>query len=542
MLGAPVRWGWRTRVTVGLSGSAARGGRTAVRMGSQPDFDEVQGNVTPGFRKDFQELLFVRFPTAETGKAWARALRREIASAREVATYNQLYRLIRARSRDEYGQPTWANRRFIQSTWVNVAFSWAGLEVLRHTEEQATIPDEFKYGMFRRAEQVLNDTRSEIDAWELVDSDEVQSERPEPRLGAHALLIVGADTAEALQAEVNEQLERISDLGVKPHQQYHGETLGTGRDHFGFRDGISQPDPDNPLSGWDWQSSEQIVAPGEFILGAENQSGRQPSEPEWMRNGSYLAFRRLRMWEDKLHATVQSAVDELRRKGVMDVDGPALKAKLLGRWPSGAVISPPGGPWATADPVPPDGEAEPWMTQLSRRDFERDPYGDGCPVFSHVRKSNPRHIEPDPGSPNAHIDKHRLIRRGVPFGRNGEKGLLFLGYQANLREQFEQLQSLWFWSPQSSETLRRVETEAQSNGAVAAARLTGLYDAPGSDPVAGTAGKDRQRSVFYHRPGKKPGAPDDDRTDFVELTLQQFVTVTGGGYFFAPAISELDRF
>jgi len=100
--------------------------------------DQVQGNVTPGFRKDFQAFLFFQFrketfagepeSAAATSdvRAWLTKVVPTIASAEEVATYNQLYRLVKRRMAGT-DAPDDTVRRFARSTWVNVAFTSRGL-------------------------------------------------------------------------------------------------------------------------------------------------------------------------------------------------------------------------------------------------------------------------------------------------------------------------------------------------------------------------------------------------------------------------------
>src|SRR3954465_2412252 len=96
--------------------------------------DQVQGNITPGFRKDFQAFLFFQFKKetfygepesdAATGavRAWLTKMLPTIASAEEVATYNRLYRLVKRRVAGIDGADG-AVRRFARSTWVNIAFT-----------------------------------------------------------------------------------------------------------------------------------------------------------------------------------------------------------------------------------------------------------------------------------------------------------------------------------------------------------------------------------------------------------------------------------
>ncbi len=67
--------------------------------------------------------------------------------------------------------------------------------------------------------------------------------------------------------------------------------------------------------------------------------------------------------------------------------------------------------------------------------YDDDPYGRVCPLGAHVRKMNPR--------TNKIGDAHRILRRGMPYESEGEKGLLFVCYQASLAAGFEYLQGRW---------------------------------------------------------------------------------------------------
>ena len=52
--------------------------------------------------------------------------------------------------------------------------------------------------------------------------------------------------------------------------------------------------------------------------------------------------------------------------------------------------------------------------------FRADPYGDGCPLGSHVRRANPRDgLAPDQAAAQTLLDaanNHRILRRGRKYG------------------------------------------------------------------------------------------------------------------------------
>jgi hypothetical protein len=74
------------------------------------------------------------------------------------------------------------------------------------------------------------------------------------------------------------------------------------------------------------------IKAGEFILGYPDETGNLPSmpQPEILgRNGTYLGFR-------KLYSRVAAFRQYLRANAQSQEDEEWLKAKIVGRWPSGA--------------------------------------------------------------------------------------------------------------------------------------------------------------------------------------------------------------
>jgi hypothetical protein len=85
---------------------------------------------------------------------------------------------------------------------------------------------------------------------------------------------------------------------------------------------------------------------------------------------------------------------------------------------------------------------------------------------------------------------------------------LFLSYQASIERQFEHVQRLWLNRPDSP-----WDTESD----------------PGPDPLVGQPAGGRAFRL------RQKGEPE------VTIELDRFVTVTGGGYYFAPSIEALSR-
>jgi Dyp-type peroxidase family len=137
--------------------------------------------------------------------------------------------------------------------------------------------------------------------------------------------------------------------------------------------------------------------------------------------------------------------------------------------------------------------------QINDFRYGTDPHGLRCPIGSHVRRANPR----DSLGWNGQLSRrHRIIRRGVPYGPPGdderERGLMFVCFQASIARQFEVIQARW------------------------------LYD---GDPFwLGPEGDFLTSGDTMTIPGRPP--------TFVTRP-EPFVTTRGGGYFFTPGLTAL---
>ena len=440
-------------------------------MRSALRFDQIQGNVTPGLRKSHQAFTLLRFPGREAAGAWLAALAPGVTSTKQVRDFIERLRQTRA-SDAEIAR--WHTR------WVNVAFSWAGLEMLG-APGLGEFPDDFRQGLRQRVGLVAD--HETIKHWQFGGS---------PDTEAHALLILAADAEGDLNAEIERQRALARTHGLTELQTYRGAELNgalRGHEHFGYRDGISQPDKEVPGVAPAW---------GEFLLGHPNQVGELAPGPRWARNGSYAVFRRLRQDVAGFRRAVGT---QASRAGITPE---LLGAKLVGRWTSGAKLGAPGA--ATRSPGYPGDDA----ARVTRFDFEQDPAGERTPHFAHIRKSNPRDPE---------AQRHRLIRRGIPYGPalapdvdddGHDRGLLFLAYQASLSNQFEHVQRNWL------------------NNAKFPAPQTGR------DPLVGQPGGANELTLPL-RGGQGQALRQ------TPIVLGQFVTMTGGGYFFSPSIEALTQ-
>lgn len=454
----------------------------------EPVFDEairkdIQGNIIPGFNKDYQHFLFYRIGGHKAAKKWLQWIAPMISSMDEVLAFNRMYRVMRFRLE--------AKDIPIKATWVNIAFSCEAIKAL--TSEKVSLEfgeESFRQGLAARSEYLGDPTDPKTvgnkHKWVVGGPDN----------NADILVIIAGDDPRLLNHTVEAVREKADEHGLKLLFEQPGETLPgklRGHEHFGFKDGISQPGvrgrvsevaddyvtpryikPDDPRSDLFAKPGQSLVWPGQFLLGMQRQNPESPRDPdseeaqknfpEWAKYGSYLVCRRLRQDVKSFWEFVVTTAASLR------VPAQQLAAMLVGRWPSGApVMRTPGSdiPALGADDLannhfifdddtrPPDLIPIPGYPGDTHPQARADMLGLVCPHFAHIRKVNPRDSSTDLGKIADSLIR-MIIRRGIPFGRpvaglkkpsaslwKKERGLMFICYQSSIEDQFEFLMRRW---------------------------------------------------------------------------------------------------
>jgi Dyp-type peroxidase family len=384
-------------------------------------------------------------------------------------------------------------------------------------------------------------------------------------LGPHA------DSVKALLAEHQVKVVREILLDLQ------ADANGIPHEHFGFADGISQPIPFGPGTttkyGGEYPRDPVHGVPlGEILLGYENAHGEIPPGPivvgalgyedarwdpddpgkqskgSWPRdpssgndgsaasladkttqangaglkalgltqdsavhgdlgrNGTYLVVRELKQdvvqfWKS-MDREAQSLNECTGGSSVITADW--LAARIVGRTKDGALLCP-GGQLA------PDAAGQPKNDALF---FQDDRNGIGCPLGSHVRRSNPRDGLAKDQASCADIlhaaNNHRILRRGRKFGPPvkdpredySERGLLFMCINTDIERQFEFIQQNWVLNQHF-------------------ATLFGE-----ADPLVGRRGPMTLPAVPLRR----------------TVNVDTYVTFIGGEYFFLPSICALNYF
>jgi Dyp-type peroxidase family len=438
--------------------------------------------------------------------------------------------------------------------FANIAFTYTGLKALCVDKQTlATFPEPFRDGMAARA-AILGDVGDAApDQWDgYLGSREVHGlkwlnivmrERGEDAISQGYDLVASAvrkelgsswmprDIAAGLdrlaKRALSEDLTSISNafektgdeslLHIDGAEVLHveigranyvpgGDEKGYRVEHFGYRDGVSQPyaslelDPPAPGGGTPRDNNSWApVATGEVLLGQLDEDRRilhLPANKRLRQNGTYVALR-------KLEQDVVGFREFVKRNPVGEYEE-ALASQMIGRWPNGAPL--------VLFPNGPEDSRSPGHTINDFRYQRDDPLGRRCPIGAHIRRANPRDT-----NDRDEARRHRLLRRGISYGGpllppksagdGRTRGLIFLSLQARIDRQFEFVLSNW---------LGRGEFEGQVG-----ARL---------DPITG-AHHGRLEDAF--QPSKAPGPV---------VGLPRFVTPRGGDYFFLPSFAALAQF
>ena len=535
------------------------------------DVDDIQGNVLAGFNKNHQTFLFLEILDPESAKLWIRAIIPHIATVEETLAFNRLFRALRNRRNEE--------ARGLVATWINIAFTWSGIQKLTSADElNKFLSGAFKLGMPKRAGTLGDptDNKSNPTGWVVGG----------PNNPVDILLIVASDSKTAMRTEVG-RIKRSVVKGKKsirgPLTQglrllyaQEGETLPqslTGHEHFGFKDGISQPgirgrisagpldyltprliDPADPLALTHSRPGQPLIWPGQFVLGkkyplqnrfdALQPLANEEPAPSWATNGSFLVLRRLRQDVAAFWQFMEKTSNSIALKypTLSNLTPERLASIFIGRWPSGVPIM--------REPLADNPALAGQDFALNDFNFTNatgptrlvtnsgeppdtfplapaDASGLRCPFAAHIRKVNPRDDTTELGGPERTLPR-RILRRGLPYGKplvnplqpendHVDRGLMFVAYQASIEDQFEFLMTDWANSTLNPRSYISDSGNPQTEG--------------GRDPVIGQTGAPSRERSFTLR---------IDAHTFESVPVpQDFVIPTGGGYFFTPSITAL---
>jgi Dyp-type peroxidase family len=357
---------------------------------------DIQGNVLHGYgnRLPCARYVSLRIPDPEAGRALLATVWPRITNAHH-----------------------WRDVPPVRA--LNVAVSHLGLEKLGVPGAlRAQFPPEFVEGMAARAQRLGDCGKGAPEEWD--------GEVREIELLA---IVHGADP-DQLEREHAQLVRDARAAGVTPEKPIEAAFLPDSREHFGYRDGLSQPAIDLAPSANDAGQGvrgrfgrERSLALGEFVHGYRDEDGvfGTAPPPPFSRNGTFMVMRKLHQDVDGFQALVDDLAEHHFNR-----DHELAAAKIAGRWKDGTplIVRP-----LTSMPAP----ALP-PAKLNDFRYDADPRGYKCPIGAHVRRANPRDSMFDG---DVRTRRHRIIRRGMPYTDGDEKGLVFVCFNASIARQFE---------------------------------------------------------------------------------------------------------
>ncbi len=378
--------------------------------------DGVQGDVLVRYRKKHARYLFVNVRRSVQARAWIAKVVAEGGFTTSGSYDNES-----------------------PAATSNIAFSYGGLVKLGVPEVRISHLTAFKEGMTKRAQSLGDLRESDPKRWE------------DGLRGSDMLLVLTAQEERWAEEAERRLREMLTDCrGIEVIRTVACATLPKRGEHFGFRDGFSEPSIEGVKSGprrgegvlTRWGGWRRLRL-GEFVLGYRDEGGLYPPAPLGPL-GDAATFMVVRKLEQEV-MLFRTYTDEMGKRVRRNADW--VQARMVGRWRSGTSLE--------INPLVPESRPK-----QEHRDSEHvhpndfryadDPYGRRCPLGAHVRRAFPRDSL---GWQGRLTERHRIIRRGMPYGPAlpldakvddaQKRGLMFVCYQSSIERQFEFIQQRW---------------------------------------------------------------------------------------------------
>lgn len=506
-------------------------------MRSNINLANVQGNILKGFNKDEYRFIFFEIPQiTEEVKLWLKEFANKVSTTIDLMESANLLKIEKGLNEKTYNSNTKDDYGFIDKNhvlreiFVHISFTSKFIQKLKLPLPPSG-PMEANQGPFalgmKARKSSIGDIRED-------DPDSLNSNWIEPFKSKNidGVVIVASDKKDDADAYSTQLINEITKTGINYLGLESGTAIknrqGKNIEHFGFRDGISQP----LIEGIDdekvesFQLRKDIHSPEQFVL------SKQRDIPEWAEEGSFMVFRKIRQDVEQFWTYMD------KQGGLLGMTAEQLASKLIGRWKNGAPLS----KFPDHDPM------NATIADLNDfKYFEDDRFGVKTPRFAHIRKANPRD-DGESWSPEINTkdnNNHRILRRGVTYGPvveedpHAERGLLFVCYQKDIFNQFEFIQKNWINEPRFPRKdfrfvqhgidpivalNRRVKNDGSPDESVTLLKKSGVITAAGTT-----------------LPGERePLSQDTDIGTEVSITgLRQWIHTRGGEYFFSPSISAL---
>lgn len=457
-----------------------------------PLLANLQGNILKGHGRDHTTHIFLEFKKGKEGeiKKWLSQLGKEhVTSFKKQLNERDLFK----------------RNRVPGKLFTSVFISAAGYRQLGFADINSKFTDQAFLAGMKSRQAVLKDPPA--GKWEKGFRNKI-----------HAMVLLADDNINRMAVAAKEILGEINGFCKLCTIEYGNAIRNANQDgleHFGYVDGVSQPlflkdevDEYMRYHGVDAKTGKNLhfnpAAAKELVLIADPYA---PAENKKNAFGSLFVFRKLEQHVKGFKEAEEEIGKQLYKDDNDEEKRELAGAYLVGRFEDGTPVT------------LSDEEGLIGSGRFNNFNYDGDKEGNKCPFFAHIRKVNQR--KQDAGNKETH--NYIMARRGITYGhRNvdtatdpcpeqmpeGGVGLLFMSFQQSLEDQFEFIQKKWANDP----------SFPQKN--------TGI------DPIIGQ--QEKKQSMLYRFP-KEHGSAERS----APLSFEQFVSMKGGEYFFAPSLSFL---
>ncbi|TFK60878.1 Dyp-type peroxidase [Pluteus cervinus] len=482
----------------------------------EPQFDlkNIQGDILSGLPRNEQTNYYFTISDSTLFKQHMKEFIPSITTALNVKEDRKTiedYKVKRqARLLAGHSDP-----KLIKNVSVNVAFSKFGHEALG-IDNRDLGDNAFALGQAADAIAKGTDDGKGLGDPETLNSSGERVPRWDPEFlqRIDGFFLVTGDSDKTIQEKIGD-IQSAFGVGsatpsIKHVHSISGKSLDGKIEHFGYKDDISNPAVKGFHDVVSLPPGPHAVNPGVILLGHPGDPNKSRNQG-WTKDGSFLAFRYLHQLVPEFHRFLKDNVIAIQETGWKNEDlVNQLSARMFGRWKSGAPIDIV--PFVDSKEVAEDQD----LVNNFRFGLEQD-VQKLCPFASHIRKVMPR----DDRSAKV-VDRSRIMRRGIPFGKTvtadeeanersdpqTPRGMIFHCYQSSIEWGFRLVQIAW------------------------ANNLDFPRPNSGLDPIIG------QRKDVKER--KMSGINPNDAS--VELEFpDQWVVPRGGEYFFVPSIEGLKQ-
>jgi deferrochelatase/peroxidase EfeB len=307
----------------------------------QLELSEIQGDILVGLQKDFEWFLFFEIVDVPRFKSFVtRSLLPRISSAQKVIEWESAVKDHKAAGR----------KQKLNLVGVNAGFSITGLDKLKAPNVDAILDQAFVDGIAARSVGLGDPKQGQ--------GSPTTWKAGGPKSAADGVILITGPT-ESTVDNVRKELIANSSGSFRLVFDERGMTrqIDRGHEHFGYLDGVSQPgirgqidqtfpdrkflqDSQNPSDPGQALPGSDLLRPGEFVFGypsqdpkdIDNRGSVSSGGPDWMRNGSYMVFRRLNQLVPEFHKFARDSASTLGTDSDLSRQGWSADGRAEPHW------------------------------------------------------------------------------------------------------------------------------------------------------------------------------------------------------------------